>query len=178
MKLKGRRPGVHIEPIILPRPEGDLVFHAKAIDSFDEFEQLCPPPEPPGKILPGNVKVSNPEDATFIQQLNQYGDKRVAYMVIKGLLDGTDDLEWENVDLGNHLTWMKFREELRESGLSDVEINRLVSGVMTANSLSEPAVERARQRFLAGVQVQSEESSSQKGGQPTSLSGKPASESE
>jgi hypothetical protein len=157
MKLKGRRPGVHVEPIILPRPDGDLVFHAKAIADFDVFEQMCPPPEPPGKILPGGKKELNPEDPTFNQQMTQYADKRVAYMVVKGLSDATPDLEWEDVKLDDHTTWKLFRSELRDSGLSDIEISRLVSGVMLANSLSEAGVERARQRFLAGEQAQKEE---------------------
>jgi hypothetical protein len=144
MKLKGRRPGIHLEPIIIPRPEEDLVFHARGVEDFEEFEKLCPPPEPP-------------------------------YMVVKGLSEGTPDLEWETVSLENHHTWTKYREELRESGLSDIEVNRIVAGVMRANSLSEVAVEQARKRFLASQQAHSEESSSQKAEQSNTPSGEPAS---
>jgi hypothetical protein len=142
--------------IILPRGGEDLVFHAKAIDSFDEFEKLCPPPEPPKKILPGGEKIENPQDPEFLKSMDNYGAKRLGYMVVKGLAEGTPDLEWEKVKLDNNTTWHLFREELRESGLSDVEVNRLVAGVMKANSLSEIAIEEARRRFLASQQAQDE----------------------
>jgi hypothetical protein len=176
MKLKGRRPGIHIEPIVLPRPDGDLVFHAKGIEDFEEFEKLCPPPEPPAKILPGGEKVPNPQDQNFLDAMQGYGGKRVAYMVVKGLSEGTEDLEWETVSLENHHTWTKYREELRESGLSDIEVNRIVAGVMRANSLSEVAVEEARKRFLASQQAHIEELSSQKAEQSNTPSGELASE--
>jgi hypothetical protein len=156
MKLKGKRPGVSVELIILPRNDGDLVFRARAITDYDEFEKLCPAPEPPAKILPDKTKVFNVADPGYQQAVQNFSTKRVAYMVIKGLTDGTPDLEWESVKMDDHTTWPKFREELAESGLSDVEINRLVAGVMKANSLNEAALEEARKRFLAGEQAQKE----------------------
>lgn len=149
MKLHGKQPGVHVEPIILPRPGGDLVFHCIAIDDFEDFEQLCPPPEPPKKILPDKSEIVNVQDPNYVKTLQNWSSKRVAYMVVKGLQDGTPELEWEEVKLDDHTTWPKFRKELRESGLSDVEVNRIVAGCMTANSLSERAVQEARARFLA-----------------------------
>jgi hypothetical protein len=149
MKLKGKKPGVHVEMIILPRGEEDLVFHCVAIDDFTDFEKLCPPPEPPKKIMPDKSEIVNVEDPNYQKALVNWGQKRVAYMVVKGLALGTSDLEWEDVELENHTTWPNFRKELRESGLSDVEVNRLVAGCMRANSLSEAAVQEARARFLA-----------------------------
>lgn len=153
MKLKGKQPGVHIEPIILPRSDCDLVFHAKAINDFEPFEKLCPVPNPPKKRLPSGEEILNVEDRGYKQALTNFGAKRLAYMIIKGLSDGTPDLEWEEVKLDDHTTWMKYREELLKSGLSDIEVSRLVAGVMRANSLSEVAVEEARKRFLASQQV-------------------------
>jgi len=173
MKLKGKRPGAHIEPIVLPRPDGDLVFLAKAIDSFDEFDKLCPLPQPPQKVLPGKQIVSNFEDADYKRALNHHGDLRMAYMVVKGLLE-TPEFEWEEVDPVNRHTWTKFRQELRDSGLSDVEINRIVYGVSVANCLSEAAIEEARASFLAGRREQENESSSPTGGQENTPSGAPA----
>jgi len=174
MKLKGRRPGVHIEPIVLPRPEEDLVFHAKAIEDFDEFEKLCPVPEPPAKILPSGEKIPNAGDPSYLDSMSAYGMKRVAYMVIKGLSEGTPDLEWDTVELENHHTWLGYRKEMRESGLSDTEINRIIAGCMRANSLSEVAVDQAMKRFLAGQQARSEEQTSQKVEPSNTPSGKPA----
>lgn len=178
MKLKGRRPGVNVEIIVLPRGDGeDLVFKAKAVEDFEMFDKLCPPPEPPKRILPGGEQVPNFQDKNYSAALENYGKKRIAFMVIQGLA-ATEDLEWEQVDVGNHQTWPKYREELRESGLSEVEINRIVNGCMKANSLNEHAVEQARKRFLASQQALREEQSSQTTEQPTSESGEPASASE
>jgi len=156
MKLKGKRPGVHVELIVLPREDGDLVFRIRALESFEEFENLCPPPKPPAKILPGGKRVEDPTDSAYLDLCQEWGTKRFAYMVIKGLTDGTPDLEWETVKLSDNTTWPKFREELIQSGLCDTEVNRLVSATMVANCLSERAIEEARKRFLASVQAPEE----------------------
>jgi hypothetical protein len=149
MKLNGEQPGIHVETIILPRGKSDLVFHCEAIDSFEEFEKLCPPPEPPKKILPDRSEIVNIKAPEYIKALENWSAKRVAYMVVHGLAKATPELEWEQVKLDEHPTWSLFRKELRESGLSDVEVNRIVAGCMSANSLSEKAVQEARARFLA-----------------------------
>lgn len=153
MKLNGKQPGVHIEPIPLPRPDGDLIFKAVAIDDFEPFTQLCPAPNPPTKTLPGGEVIPLLEDPGYNQALTNHALKRTAYMVVKGLSEGTPDLEWETVKLDDHNTWLEYRKELCESGLSDIEVTRLVNGVMCANSLSEIAVSEALQRFLASEQA-------------------------
>lgn len=156
MKLNGERPGVHIEPIVLPRPKGDLVFHAKAVGDYEEFDNLCPVPEPPKRKMADGSTVSNVTDEGYRAQVAQYSQKRVAYMCIKGLAEGTPHLEWEDVKLEDHTTWLKFEDELRDSGLSDIEIKRVVAGCMKANCLNEKLIEEARKRFLAGEQAQNE----------------------
>jgi|GEM_PF-2419044 len=153
MKLNGKRPGIHVEPIVLPRPDGDIVMMARAIGDFDNFDKLCPPPQPPRRRMADGTEITNVEDSNYKKAVEAFGQKRVAYMVIKGLADGTEDLEWEEVKLDDHLTWPNFRKELIESGLSDVEVNRVVAGVMRANCLSEAALDEARKRFLAGKQA-------------------------
>jgi hypothetical protein len=112
-----------------------------------------------------------------VKKCEAYGVKRMAYIVVKGLMDGTPDLEWETVDISDNTTWSNFRKELRDSGLSDIEINRLVNGALVANSLSERAVEEARKRFLAGLQAPRDESSSLVDELASSQSGEPASDS-
>ena len=174
MKLKGKRPGIHRELVVLPREDGDLVFYVRAIEDFEGFEKLCPPPTPPAKILPGDKRVENPLDPAYLELCSEWGVKRLAYMVIKGLTDGTPDLEWEKVKVDDNTTWVRFRDELRDSGLSDIEINRLVAATMVANSLSEQAIDAARKRFLASLQVPENLSLSQNGEQNTSSSGEPA----
>jgi len=157
MKLNGKRPGIHVEPIVLPRPEGDIVMKAQAVGDFKDFDKLCPPPEPRRKRLADGQEILDVEDKGYKQAVENYSQKRVAYMCIKGLSAGTPDLEWEQVKLEDNNTWLKFEAELIESGFSDVEIKRIVAGVMRANCLSEMAVEEARKRFLAGEQAQNDE---------------------
>ena len=150
MKLNGKQPGVNIEPIVLPRGDGDIVLKARAIDSFEEFDQLCPEPTPPGKILAGGQRINNVEDPNYKAAVAEWVQKRMAYMVIKGLNDGTPELEWEDVVLDDHCTWLKYKKELEKAGFSDVEVGRIIGGAMKANCLNEAAIEDARQRFLAG----------------------------
>lgn len=149
MKLNGKRPGAHIEPIVLPRPGEPLVFLAKAIDSFEEFDKICPPPTPPQKVLPGKKVTTNFEDPAYKKDVIRHGQFRLAYMVVKGLLE-TPGFEWEKVKIEDYNTWLLYEEELRESGLSGVEVGRIVSGVAVANCLNEAAITEARDNFLAG----------------------------
>lgn len=149
MKLNGKRPGAHIEPIVLPRPGEPLVFLAKAIDSFEEFDKICPAPEPPQKIMPGKKVTTNFEDPGYKKDVAKHGQFRLAYMVVKGLLE-TPNFEWETVKLEDYNTWLSYEEELRQAGFSGVEIGRIVSGVAIANCLNEAAITEARENFLAG----------------------------
>lgn len=176
MKLNGKRPGAHIEPIILPRPDEPLVFLARAIDSFDEFDKICPAPEPPQKILPGKKVSTNFEDPNYKKAVIRHSQFRLAYMVVKGLLE-TPGFEWETVKLDDHSTWLNYDTELKEAGLSGVEINRIVHGVSIANCLSEAAIEEARNDFLAGRLQEQSVSCSQHGEQESTQSGAPAKDS-
>ena len=47
-------------------------------------------------------------------------------------------------------TWLNYEKELKDSDFSQIEINRLVSGVLQVNSLDEDHIKAARERFLAG----------------------------
>jgi len=173
MKLNGKRPGAHVEPIVLPRPGEPLVFLARAIDSFDEFDKICPSPTPPQKILPGKKVSTNYEDPNFKKAVARHGQLRLAYMVIKGLSE-TPGFEWETVKLDDHNTWTKYEDELKDAGLSGVEVNRIINGVSIANCLSEAAIEEARNDFLAG-RLQEQSVSCSPNGEPESTpSGEPA----
>jgi hypothetical protein len=69
-------------------------------------------------------------------------------MIIKSL-EETEGLEFESIKLDDHTTWTNVYKEFKDSGLCDMEITRLIDGVMEANSLSDERVEEARSRFLA-----------------------------
>lgn len=150
MKLNGVKiSGPNVETIVLPRGDGSpIVLRAQAILDMDEFDKLSPVPKPPEKMLPGGIKVPNLEDSYYLAAVEEVGKRRMAYMVVKSL-EATPGLEWETVRLSDPSTWLGYRDEFREAGFSEVEVNRITAAVMSANCLSEEKVEEARQRFLA-----------------------------
>lgn len=159
MKIRGKAVGVHEEPIIIPRPDGDVEIIAKAVEDAEKFEKMCPPPQPKAKKLPNGDIIRDFEDKRYQKDLEAWAEKKTAWMVIKSITAGTPDLTWEEVDLSNHTTWMKYKDEMRESGFSENEINRITNAMLRANGLSEAAFAEARQRFLLRRQVAAAESS-------------------
>lgn len=161
MKIKGKKiEGPNQEIIAIPRGIGDdIILIVKAIQDMTPFEKMCSSPVPPMRKIEG-VDVPNVKDKKFLKAIDRYVEKRMAWMVITSL-EATEELEWEKVDSSDPSTWMFFKDELKEAGFSDVEVNRVIGGVVSVNALSESKVEAARERFLLLQQVR-EESSSQK----------------
>lgn len=153
MKMHGKKiEGPNTEIIVIPRggDVSDIVFHAQAVLDMGPFEKLCPSPQPPQRILKGGKVDKNFEDPGYKTQLEHYGEKRIAYMVIQSL-KATEGLEWETIKEGDHNTWLNLEKELKASGFSHVEIQRIMNGVFAANCLSEARVEEARKSFLLGM---------------------------
>ncbi len=174
MKLKGIKiSGPNVETIVIPRGDDQIVLHAQAILDMEEFEKLCPDPVPPMRMVKGGVAQPDTTDPHFIAACAQLGKRRMAFMIVRGLL-ATEGLEWETVDLNNPDTWLNYETELQASGFSNVEVNRIVAGVMAANCLSESKIEEARQRFSQSRQQAAELLSSQTAALKTTLSGAPA----
>lgn len=154
MKLKGKKiEGPNIETIVIPRgsdPENYLVFKAQAVLDFSEFDALCPRPEPPVKLLKGGKRTIDKEAPTFQTAANLWGMRRFAWTVIKSL-EATEDLEWETVDFGNPDSWSNYEQELHDAGFTIAEMNLLLDGVMTANSMNSEKLDQAREAFLASL---------------------------
>ena len=157
MKIKGKKiEGPNREIIAIPRGDGDdIVFIAQAILDMEPFEKMCPAPLPPKRKING-VDVPNLKDSAYVAANEVYATKRLAWMILTSL-EATSELEWEKVDLGDSSTWLNFREEMHESGFSDIEINRVVAGVVSVNALSEIKIEAARERFLLSQQAHQNE---------------------
>lgn len=163
------------EVLVLPRMHGDIIFRARAVTDMSPFEGMCPMPVVPRKLLKGGFKedVQNPN---YLGELENHNSLRFAYICIKSL--EPSEIEWQQVKPEAPKTWLKWDEELRTAGLSQVEINHVVRLVMQANSLDQAKLDKARESFLAGMAVPLAEASSQNTERPNSPSGEPVKDSE
>jgi hypothetical protein len=154
MKIQGKKiEGKRLEVVYIPRgEEGDegYEFTIGAVMDMERFEKLCPEPKAPMKFVVGQGHVPNLDDSNYQQQMESYGKKRLAYYLLEGLRQ-TEGLEWEKVKEDDPSTWELYDEELKESGLSQLEINQLIQGMLRVNGLDEEHVKEARKRFLARI---------------------------
>lgn len=156
--------GPHEELLVLPRGEQQVVFRARTVLDFNEFEKLCPEPKPPGKLTKDGW-TPNLEDQNFRQMLGHYTAQRIAWLVLKSL--EPSEIEWKTVEMSNPSTWLNYVTELKDAGFSQVEINRIVHTTMVANALDEAKLEEARKVFLLGQRLAQENSSGPATGQPS-----------
>jgi hypothetical protein len=178
MKLGGKKvEGSNYKTIVIPRGDGDpVVMKACAVLDYSTFDKICPRPTPPTVMKRGGVKTLNFADPRYTAQIENYGHKRISWIVLESLRLGTPDLEWEQVDLGDPDTWTKYDDELTESGFSFVEIQYIISSCMEANALDEEKLDEARKSFLLSMEVPPGLSSSLRDEQENTESGEPASE--
>jgi hypothetical protein len=158
MKIKGKKiEGANEVVIVIPRDsDADIILKASAVLDMAPFEAMCPPPEPPRKMIPGGKEVRNLKDPGYLKQLENHSVKRLNWIVLTSL-EATDGLEWEKIDLSDPTTWNNFQDEMKEAGFSNVEVNRIVADVIGVNALSEEKIQEARERFLLEAQEQDEE---------------------
>ena len=173
MKIGGIDPNSLSREVILVLPRGDsqIVFRAKGMKDFEEFDALCPLPKPPGKITKDGW-VPNNNDPTYQQVMQQYSNKRLGYMVVKTL--EPSEIEWETVNIADPSTWNNWEKELKDSGLTQIECNRVTGLVMEANSLNDDKIEKARAVFLAGQEQAAANSSGPQTEPQNTPSGVPA----
>ncbi len=157
MKIKGKKiEGVNVEIIPIPRGDGDdIIFKARAVQDMGPFEKMCPMPKPPLRKIDG-VDVPQLKDKNYLKAMERRGEQRMAWMILTSL-EATEGLEWEDVKVNDPSTWLKLESELKSSGFSAVETQRITAGVVNANALSEEKIEAARERFLLSQQVAVEE---------------------
>lgn len=149
MKIHGKKvEGPQEEVVVIPRSSGDLVFKAKAVLNYEDFDKACPRPTPPKVIRPGGVRSSDPEDAEYLKQLDEWATNKTSWMILKSL-SATEGLEWETVDWADPKTWKNYTKEMTESGLSAGETARIISIVMEACGLNQNKIDEATKRFLA-----------------------------
>lgn len=154
MKLKGKKiEGPPPEMIVFNRGDEDLVFKAKAVLDYKEFNKLCPEPKPPVNFKAGDDKgVEDEEDPDYKIAISKHGRLRYLWMMIESL-SATEDLEWEKLNPKDPSTWELLTEEFENSGLTQFELVHLQMIVQKANVMNEEHLEEAKKRFLAKQQV-------------------------
>ncbi|TXH41121.1 MAG: hypothetical protein E6Q97_38170 [Desulfurellales bacterium] len=142
--------GPNVEILVLPRPTNNIVIKAQTVADFKEFERMVPYPTAPGVRTKDGFKKDTKAPA-YRDEVSRYESLRFAWMVITSL--APSEIEWETVNLDQPQTWLKWEEEFKKAGLSEVEINKITLTVMQANSLDESKLQAAREAFLLGQQV-------------------------
>lgn len=142
--------------LVLPREGGDIVIKARAVLDMDTFEEICPEPKPPALRTKDGVE-PDINDAGYKQQMSNYNDKRLAFIIVKSL--EPSEIEWDTVDPKVPNTLENWQKDFTKCGLATVEINRIIQAVMEANALDENKLEAARQVFLRGQRQVVEKSS-------------------
>jgi len=154
MKINGKDiPKQGIETIVFPRPGGDLVFKAKPISNYDDFDKLCPMPKPIEIVKPGNIRVLDVEHPEYKKQLKVWAEKKSNWMLIQSL-SATEGLSWDSINLSDSDTWNNLAKELETSGLSQLELSKLFEIVLNACGLTQNKIDEATKRFLAGQAAQ------------------------
>ena len=157
MKMNGKKlNGPATEPVVIPRRDGDMVFLAKCVTSYDDFNKLCPKPEPPVVTKPGGAKAFDVEDKDYKKAVDNWATQCTDWMILQSLRD-TPNLEWETVEYNNPSTWGNFRKELTDSGMSLPEINAIVQATINVNGLNGKLIEEATNRFLASQRAAAEQ---------------------
>lgn len=141
--------------LVLPREEGDLVFKFVAVTDDTEFDVLCPEPTPPRITKVGEGTVEDTANPKYLEQLAEHNSKRMAWYLLQSIKPS--EIEWQTVVMTDHNTWLNWRKELTDAGLSKREQDAVFVAFMDTNTVNEAMVEEARKRFLASQQeLQSE----------------------
>lgn len=154
MRIKGKEiKGINVVTVVIPRGNTDnVIFRCQAVLDYSRFDSLCPAPSPPEVRRPGGVVSQNVNAPSYKAAMNEYSLNKLAFMVVESL-KATPELEWDTVKDDSPETWKLYEKELRDSGFSDIEIGRIISGVTEANCLNESVIERARNDFLAQTEA-------------------------
>jgi hypothetical protein len=149
MKLNGETAGVRREPIVFKRKDKNFVLWVTAQQDFEEFNKLCPMPEPPEYKQPGNKPtIKDVKDPEFVKAVNKRGEYFSHWLVVSSL-SGTEGLEWENVKPSEMGTWSLWQEELRDFGLSELELVHIINSVNRVNAINAEELDEAVESFLA-----------------------------
>ena len=165
----------NVEEVYIPRGDKTIKFIAKGILNEDDFDKLCPRPQPPEMIKAGVGKIQNVEDPGYKQEIERYARRKTAWLYITSLRD-TPGLEWEKVKYDDPGTWLEYENEFANA-FTGPEIQRITHAIFAANGLSEERIKKARESFLALPQAEVQNLSFLPDGPASTSSGEPANDS-
>lgn len=150
MRIAGKEINkLNVEVVVVPRPDGDIVFKCQAVLDYSKFDELCPEPKPPVIYGEKGKSGSRPDydDKGWHKKFSEWLDKRECWMCYQSL-KATDNLEWSQVMENVPETWQLVRDEFKNAKFTQVEIRRIFNAVASANGLDEARIEEARESFL------------------------------
>lgn len=174
--VEAKRRGV-LPPIVFPRDDGEfLAFYVQPVYDLDEFDILCPEPDPKKYgMLTKDGWVTDYEAPALLDELKRHRMKRWEYIVIKSL--EPSNITWDKVDPKNPKTWHHHEAELR-GVMSYSEFGQLMGLIDEANSLNKKRLEENRETFFRKLaERQQKAEAGQCSGQENTSSGEPASDS-
>jgi hypothetical protein len=158
-------------PFVIVRGDKKFGIYASPVWSFDEFDELCPIPDPPmtGWNAKTGKKEADPRSAAYKEMIANYGRKKWGYLVLKSLEPSKLDLTEYGISLADPESWLKVEEALTgPAGLSFYEYEQVMKLVDEANSLDSEKLEVNRESFLLEVAQAATSSKSSHNGEPSS----------
>jgi hypothetical protein len=141
------------EVVVIPRQTGDLIFKAKPVLDYSEFDALCPRPKPKLRVLASGEQMPQTESKDFQEALSEYATRRFNWMILKSL-EATPGLQWDTVKMDDPNTWAGYEKELGDV-LSSLQVAKIIGIVIAACGLDENKIAEATKSFLAGQAVTS-----------------------
>ena len=153
MKYKGKKlAGRNTDIIVFQKGTDVVAIKAEAIQNFKEFDSLVQEPEPPNIYRPGGVKEKDLKNPEYLKSVDDYAEKRTAYIILKSL-ECNEDIEWEYVKIDNPDTYKHWRKEFEDSGFTEIETGKIMQLCFRVNSLDNTLMDQAKEAFLAEAQV-------------------------
>jgi len=137
---------------VIPLPRGDdwYYFIARPVVKMDTFEAMCPPPQPPTLNYGKGRIEKNLGDPFYLDALAEHNQRFLDFLVVQGISVADETMKWNTVDLNDISTYCNWRTEIVASGFSPVCVQHMVEAILAVNTVSDEAIEAARNDFLAG----------------------------
>lgn len=163
MKVNGKQlNGPRIVKIYLPTGDSEAVeFRFRPLKADEDFEKVMSSPQAPEVMKPGGVRFQNINDPAYKRNLSDWMAKKFDWEFLMSI-SVTEDLEWEKVKMDEPDTWKLWKEEIGEH-FGDNQTNKIFSGFIEAQFITEESMEAARKTFLTGRQLPPEQSTSPTG---------------